>query len=415
MNKNQIIPKSFYLFAFTIFHLNLLFAQSDLPLPAPCEFCGAKFTHKNKYDVQITHKPNCKYYPCPICGANNFTHRPTCSKYVKGSTTTPQSNTSNLDPLKTLNSVIDLLQTPTEQPKPEVGEEKKELSEKRAAEERLRKEKSDRLKQELKPIDNSKETEQKVVCIKAQKEVYRLLTLKIKFENQLFDLQKWNNDLDDLQKGFSDDKNDYTKGFSDDLLNAIPIEKIKGTLEGSKKALEGERLEKAINATKILKSSVENLLTQNGSTNDTVFSVMDLANKSYSYVGQVMESTSIFVGEKYKKTLEQGGRCLQLNSSSMSMAKNDSYENIGNSIVDGLGMFFPPARLTAAWGRITLKAGYEIFSDWQIHKLTTTKSENLKAQEFLTEKIKTLEKEISTNQNIVNEYTKTNPAGCPVY
>ena len=153
MNKNQLILKSLCLFVFTIFHLNGVFAQSDLPLPAPCEICGAKFTHKNTYDVQITHKPNCKYYACPICGANNFTHRPTCSKYVKSSTTTPQNNPSNLDPLKTLNSAIDLLQTPAEQPKPNVEEDKKKLAEKRAIEEQILKEKTKQLKAELKPLE----------------------------------------------------------------------------------------------------------------------------------------------------------------------------------------------------------------------------------------------------------------------
>jgi len=394
MNTNRIILKSLYLLVFTIFNLNSLFAQNNLPLPDPCEICGAKFTHKNTYDIQITHKPGCKYSVAPTTNEK------------KPSQTVPNE-------LKQINSLIDLLSPSNTDSKnsAEIEAEKKELAEKKAIEERIRLEKTNHLKAELKPIDNSHENKQKVLCLNAQKEVYRLLTLKIKFENQLFDLKKWSSDLDDLEKGFIDDKNAYTKGFSDDLLNLIPIDYIKKVTP----VLQGEKIEKALTATKMLKSSVENLLELKENLDDTVINKMNLANQSYTYAGEMLEGASVFAGEKYSKIFEKAGKCLQMNGSSLGLVKDNSNENIANSVIDAVGLFVPPASLTAAGSRIALKTAYEIYSDWQIHKLSTTKSENLKAQEFLKSKIEELDNSISLNQAIVDEYKKSNPAGCPVY
>jgi hypothetical protein len=350
---------------------------------------------------------------CSFCGGRNNVHATSCRYYVAPKTNIIKPSQNVPNELQQLNSLIDLVGSTNTDSKAaaEKEAEKTRSAEKKAQEEQIRLGKNERLKKELKPIEDNKETKQKASCLKAQKEVYKLLTLKIKFENQLFDLKKWSINLDDLEKGFIDDKNAYTKGFSDDLLNLIPIDYIKKVTP----ALQGEKIEKALAATKILKSSVENLLEHKESPGDTVFNVMNLANQSYTYAGQVMESASPYVSEKYKNTLEQAGRCLQMNGSGLGLVKDNSNENIANSVIDAVGIFVPPVSLTAAGSRIALKTAYEIYSDWQIHKLSTTKSENLKAQEFLIAKIKELDKEILYNQGFVDEYKKTNPAGCPVY
>lgn len=352
---------------------------------------------------------------------NNVTYSCTCNcNNNPPSDCFPQSGNPEFhhnpssNPLNSLNQGLDMLMNAEESQKERdrVIEENKRRQKEAAIEKKaLEAEKYENVKSQFKSLDDN-DGKQKASCLKAQREVYRLLTLKIKFENQLYDLKKWSNNLDDLSKGFTDDKNTYTSGITDDLLNLIPIDYIKSVTP----ALQAEKIEKALSATKMLKASVENALQLKENLNsDTVFNKMNLANQSYTYAGQMIEGASVFADKKYKTTFEQAGRCLQMNGASLGMVKDNSNEDIGNAVVDAVGLFVPPASLTAAGTRIALKTAYEIYSDWQIHKLSTTKSENLKAQEFLKSKIEELDNGISLNQAIVDEYKKANPAGCPVY
>ncbi|OFY97473.1 MAG: hypothetical protein A3K10_13435 [Bacteroidetes bacterium RIFCSPLOWO2_12_FULL_31_6] len=416
MNTNRIIQKSICLLLFSFYGSNSTFAQIQAPSIENAETVSCGVKDDNGKDVKL----KCGQSITLSNGGQKMSC--TCNCGVGGGVEcVPISQTTNATkPLPTvpselqqLNSLIDLLSPTNTDSKTsaEIEAEKKELAEKKAIEERMGKEKSTKLKAELKPIEESYEMNEKAACMKAQKEVYRLLTLKIKFENQLFYLKKWSSNLDDLEKGFIDDKNAYTKGFSDDLLNLIPIDYIKGV---TPVAL-GEKIEKAVSTTKMLKTSVENALELKENLGDSVVNKMNLANQSYSYTGEMLEGASVFMGEKYSKTMEQAGKCLQMNSSSLGMVQDNSEDNIANTLVDAVGIIVPPAGLAAAGTRIALKSIYEIYSDWQIHKLSTTKSENKKAQEFLMEKIKELDMEISFNQNIVDEYKKIKPAGCPVY
>lgn len=104
------------------------------------------------------HKTDCKYYSCPVCGANNFQHRPNCSMLNKSN---QRSITPSADPLKILNSAIDLMSTPTVESKPTVDPEKeKMMQELKRREQEQKQKKQQELTSQLKPlpVENDMET-----------------------------------------------------------------------------------------------------------------------------------------------------------------------------------------------------------------------------------------------------------------
>ena len=375
--------------------------------------CGLKNDYgkyvRLKCDESIVVSKEGKKYNCTcICGKGGG---------VKitpvGSDRNQPLNLTNPAPNATLdflNSGLDLINALD---KPQAAPVKdKEPTEDDKREQELLDKKHKNVMSQLKPIDAKPNAlEQKNRCMKAQREVYRLLTLKIKFENQLFELGKWNNDLDTLSKGFKDDANKYVEGWDDDLMNILPIDKIKGL---ARTAADAEKIEKAFNVAKMGKSSAEQMLKTNEPGNDQLFNNMQTANEGYTYFGSMLENVAPFATGKSKDFYEKAGKCLQLNGASFGLANDASYENIGNQTVDAFGLFFPIVSITAGGTRVSLKAAYKIYSEYQIHQLGTVKSENQKAQDYLKFKIEQLDRDIAKNQEIVDNYTKTNPGGCPV-
>ncbi len=403
-----------------IFGLLFIFSKENIAqIQAPrvedaeCASCGVRDDNgklvQMKCGESIVLTKNGQKYTCTCkCGkGGGLKCVPVGSNQNQPLNLNPPASNGTLD---ILNSGIDLINA-LDKPTPSPVKDKQPSEEDKKTREYLDN-KHNNVSSMLKPLDPKPNAlELKNQCMKAQREVYRLLTLKIKFENQLFELGKWNKDLDTLTNGFKDDKVKYVEGWDDDLLNLMPIEKIKGL---AKTASDGEKVEKAFNAIKMGKSSAEKFLKSNESSTDDLVNSMQTANENYTYLGGMVENMAIFAPGKSKDFYEKAGKCLQLNGASLGLVKDGSYENIGNQTVDGLGLFIPIVGITAAGTRLSLKATYEIYSDYQIHKLATIKSENQKAQDFLKSKIEQLEKDISKNQEIVDNFTKTHPGGCPV-
>lgn len=393
--------KQLALILFLLFFSQNMIAQIQAPdiNKAVCAECGTVGFNP--------HKNTCIYYTCPNCGTRTKGKAHDCSKKQ---TPSKQLNSTTNDPLEILKTGIKLIEDMDKNPEEknnnlETEEEIKSNS--------IKEEKHRNLTKQLKPLDDPSK-EKKMRCIKAQKEIYRLQNLKLNFEKQLLNLEKWHTDLDNYRKEFIDDRNNYTKDWGGDLLNLIPIEKIKGPIKVSKKALEGEKLEKALNATKILNSTTGKLLEKNDTLSDEDLSQVKITNDSYKYTGELLESLAPFTNKKYQESLEAIGKTLQLNGTSLNILDDMTQDNLLNNTVDVASIFLPLARITAAGTKLTAKVAYELIADYRIHQLSTTKSENVKAQDFLKNKINEIDTEILKNKNIIQEYLLLNPKGCPI-
>lgn len=283
----------------------------------------------------------------------------------------------------------------------------------------------------------------KLVCTNAQKEINRLNTLKEKFQKQFYELEKWNTNLDGYKKEFIDNKNKNTEGWVDNVLDVLPIDVIKTKaenlvkaartnkelVEASKLLNQTKKLEQALSKTKMINSST-NLYIKNSTEfglNDKKLDQIILSNENFTQTGVMVEELAQF-GGKYKEPLSTLGKALQVDGGILKIyddvadgkkleTSSDYFEVGGKSfqnMINVVGMFCPLVRITTAGEQLVEKAAYAAISEYAIHQMTTSSSQNQKAQDFLKNKMLDIENKIKLLEPIILEYKKINPAGCPI-
>lgn len=272
--------------------------------------------------------------------------------------------------------------------------------------------------------------QKKATCIKAQKEINRLTKLKADFQKQINELEKWSSNLDGYKKDFIDDRNKNTEGWVDNVLDVVPIEKIKAGAKTVKELSDVKKLEQSLSATKVINASTKMYLdnTRNEGFKDKHLDQILLTNSNFSNTGVLVEELAVLAPTKYQESITQVGKILQIEGSTLKIyddiadgkkleTKSDYFEAAGKTtqnIISVAGIFCPLVRITAAGEQLVEKAAYAAISDYAIHQMSTSKSQNEKAQEFLKNKMLDIDNKIKILEPDVAEYKKINPAGCPI-
>lgn len=281
--------------------------------------------------------------------------------------------------------------------------------------------------------------EKKAACVKAQKELNRLITMKVNFEKQLASMEKLGDDIEGYKKEFEHKKDSAMSGYVDNILDVLPVDVMKGNAEkmiktgktieeqakGAKMLAEAERLGKELSKTKKLNAAA-NLLMKNTDEKGMQGKDLDqivLANENFTNTGVLVEELSPLGGTKYEGLITDFGKTLQLQGGILKAYDDvadggkiswDMAGKTAQNMIGIAGQFWPFIRITNAAEQLVEKAAYSAYAQFAAHQVTTSLSQNAKAKAYLNNQLKDIAEKMKQQEFIINEYKKINPAGCPV-
>jgi hypothetical protein len=281
--------------------------------------------------------------------------------------------------------------------------------------------------------------QKKASCIIAQREINKLNTMKLNFEKQLLSMEKLANDMEDYKKDFIQKKDSAMSGYVDNILDVLPIDVMEKNAKkliregktfeeqakGGKLLEEAKRLGEELSKTKRLNAAA-NLLMKNTDDKSIQGKRLDQiiqTNENISNTGVLIEELSSLGGNKYEVLIKGFGKNLQLQGAALKVyadiahGGNISWDMAGKTAQNFIGIagqFWPFVRITNAAEQLVEKTAYAAYAKFAAHQVSISLSQNAKAKEYLNNQLKEIKEKLKQYENVVNEYKKINPEGCPI-